>query len=219
MPSPVIITPAQLAKLAPRCLPVYSDSFAQGGVLLARCGVSASARRMAHFMAQILHESGGLTLQVENLRYGAARLGQVWPARFQPRGPLDPATYADNEELLADAVYGGRMGNTLPGDGYKYRGRGLLQLTGKASYAHASCLLRQRCPDAPDFTLDPDAVLAPAWCLGIAAAQWEARGCNQAADRDDLALVTRRINGGAVGLEARRVWLLRTRALWSTRLR
>ncbi len=214
MSTPVTVSAAQLAELAPRCLPGYRASVEQGGPVLDGCGISASARRLAHFMAQILHESDAFTVQRENLNYSAARLVQVWPGRFRPRGPLDPADYACNEEKLANAVYGGRMGNTAPGDGYRYRGRGILQLTGRDNYADARTLLRRKFDGVPDFTEDPEAVLDPAWCLAIAAAYWQDRGCNSAADRDDLAGVTRRINGGAVGLPQRRAWLQRTRALW-----
>lgn len=214
MSNPVAVSPAQLTQLAPRCLPTYSDAFIDNGALLARYGVNASGLRLAHFMAQILHESAALTVRYENLRYSARRLSQVWPTRFQPTGPLDPEDYAYNEEKLANEVYGGRMGNIHPGDGYRYRGRGLLQLTGRANYARATRLLHEDVPSAPDLEADPDAVLTPPWSLALAAAEWEVRGCNAAADQDNVRLVTRRINGGTVGLEQRRAWLVRTKAMW-----
>lgn len=215
MDSTVTVSPAQLLALAPHCLPAYRQGFLSSELNLGPYGINLSGLRLAHFMAQVLHESGALTIQYENLRYSAARLPQVWPSRFKPRGPLDPAEYAYNEEKLANEVYGGRMGNTSQGDGYRYRGRGLLQLTGKASYVHASEIMRTRQPEAPDFGAEPDAVLAALWCVGVAACEWHARGCNEAADGDDLVLVTQRINGGTIGLQQRRVWLERTRPMWS----
>lgn len=83
--------------------------------------------RMAAFIAQVGHESGQLTRMVENLNYSADRLRAVWPNRFDA---ALAAQVARKPEQIADIVYAGRMGNTLPGDGWKYRGRGLIQLTG-----------------------------------------------------------------------------------------
>lgn len=208
------ITVAQIDQLAPRALPVYRESFAERQDFIGRYGIAVSPLRAAHFMAQVLHESVALTRRYENLRYSAKRLPQVWPRRFWPLGPLDPAAYANNEVKLANEVYGGRLGNVLPGDGYLYRGRGLLQLTGKDSYALAATVLGRDYPSAPDFVAEPDAVLWAGWCLGAAAAIWSAKGCNEAADQDDIALVTLRINGGSVGLADRRDWLARTRRAW-----
>lgn len=146
MSTSALITPAQIAQLAPRCLPAYRASVEHGADVLARYGVSASDLRLAHFMAQMLHESGALTLAVDNLNYSAARLPQVWPTRFKPGGPLDPVEYAHKEEKLGNEVYGGRMGNSAAGDGYRYRGRGLLQLTGKDSYIASTRIVRAQMP-------------------------------------------------------------------------
>jgi putative chitinase len=210
----VVVTLAQLAQLAPQSEAAYREAFGAGALVLARYGISARRLRVVHFMAQVLHESGALTLQFENLRYSAERLVKIWPRRFRPLGPLDPDAYANNPELLANEVYGGRMGNCGPGDGYLYRGRGLLQLTGKDSYARATTFLRQGTADAPDLTREPDAVVSGAWCLRVAAAEWAARGCNQAADQDDVAKVTQLINGADIGLAERRAWTARTRKVW-----
>lgn len=213
---PVSISLSQIAAFAPRCTDNYLAAFAAGQDVLDQYAISDSPLRVAHFLAQVLHESGALTLQFENLHYSPERLAVVWPRRFRPLGPLEPADYAFNPEKLANAVYGGRMGNTAPGDGYTFRGRGLLQLTGKDSYARATTLLQLRFPLAPDFTRDPDAVCAAAWCLHVAASEWAARGCNAAADADDLEQVTRNINGGIIGLNERRAWLARTRLIYSS---
>jgi putative chitinase len=204
----------QVERLAPDCGAVYRAALAIGQPVLDYYGVSANPLRVAHFFAQVLHETGALTLQFENLNYSARRLRAIWPARFRPRGPHKAANYAHRPQKLGNLVYGGRLGNVAPGDGYLFRGRGLLQLTGKDGYAHATTLLHAVWPAAPDLTREPDAVVSAAWCLQVAAAQWQARGCNEAADQDDVAMVTRMINGGDIGLAERIVWTGKTRAVW-----
>ena len=211
---PVAVTIDQLLQLAPRCEPAYRDAFAAGQATLDRHDISATPLRVVHFIAQVLHESGALTLQFENLRYSPERLPVIWPRRFTPRGPLNPHDYAYQPEKLANEVYGGRMGNVRPGDGYLFRGRGLLQLTGKDSYKRATTFLQQSLPKAPDLVADPDAVASAQWCLAVAAATWAACGCNQAADHDDVAEVTHLINGGNIGLPERISWTGKTRAMW-----
>ena len=212
---PEKVSAQQLQRLAPSARSSYRNAFANGQAVLDRAGISATKIRMAHFMAQVLHECGGLTIQFENLNYSAERLPKVWPSRFLPKGPLDPQHYAHNAQKLANEVYGKRMGNTAAGDGYTYRGRGLLQLTGKDSYRLATVHLRQHLPGAPDFVQKPDEVIGEAWCLAIAASEWAAKGCNALADRDDIRKVTRAINGGQIGLADRIEWLKRTRAVWT----
>lgn len=155
----VSVTLAQILKLTPNARSSYREAFQNGQAILDQYGISDNKLRVAHFMAQILHECGGLTIQFENLNYSAARLPQVWPTRFQPTGPLDPALYANNPQKLANEVYGGRMGNNKTNDGYNYRGRGLLQLTGKDSYLEASKILAKSNPAAPDFVKNPDEVI------------------------------------------------------------
>ena len=143
----VLVTLDQITQLAPSARSSYRDAFAAGQGVLDQFEISATPLRVAHFMAQMMHESGGLTIQFENLNYSPERLPKVWPTRFQPKGPLDPAQFAHNAERLANEVYArAELGNTGPGDGFKYRGRGLLQLTGKASYGEATKILRQSFP-------------------------------------------------------------------------
>ncbi|WP_313951044.1 lytic enzyme [Accumulibacter sp.] len=210
----VKVTLAQIAQLAPSARSSYREAFAQGQEVLDRFAISANPLRVAHFMAQILHESGGFTIQFENLNYSAQRLPKVWPTRFLPKGPLDPADFAHNQQKLANEVYDKRMGNTAANDGFTYRGRGFMQLTGKESYAQATTVLRQSFADTPDFTGDPDAVISADWCLKVAAAEWMSKGCNALADRDAVNAITRAINGGLIGLADRREWLQRTEFLW-----
>jgi putative chitinase len=210
----VAVTLEQIARLAPSARSSYRDAFAAGAPVLARYGIGERRLRVAHFMAQVLHECGALTLQFESLNYSAQRLPKVWPKRFKPIGPLDPAAFANRPEKLGDAVYGGRLGNDRPGDGFTYRGRGMLQLTGKGSYADMTRQLRRVFPTAPDFVANPDAVISAEWSLHVAAAKWAASGCNALADLDNLRAVTKAINGGTVGLSDRGEWLLRTKFIW-----
>ena len=210
----VIVTLAQIRKLAPNVRSSYSTAFDVGQPILDHYGISDNPLRIVHFMAQVLHECGALKIQWESLYYTPKRLPEVWPKRFKPKGKLEPKEYAYNEEKLGDAVYGGRLGNDQPGDGFKYRGRGLLQLTGKEGYRDITIWLHQWLPAAPDFVMDPDAVLSPDWCLHVAAAKWKASGCNKYADRDSVTEVTEAINGGTVGLDERKDWTKKARKIW-----
>jgi putative chitinase len=210
----VNVTVDQIQHLAPKARANYLEAFQNGQPLLDHTGISATPLRVAHFMAQVLHESGTLTNQIESLSYKAERLPIVWPTRFKPKGPLDPVAFAHNEPKLGNEVYGGRMGNTGPNDGFTYRGRGLLQLTGKDSYQEATTTLRKQNPVAPDFVASPDEVFSAQWCLEIAAAEWASKGCSAFADQDDVTKVTRAINGGLIGLDERTKWLVRTKAIW-----
>lgn len=204
----------QICALAPAIRPAYRAAFEQGQAVLERYGIAATPLRVAHFVAQTLHESAAYTLLFENLDYRAARLAVVWPARFLPQGPLDPALYEHRPQQLANAVYAGRLGNVAPDDGYCFRGRGLLQLTGRVNYARITTLVRRREPAAPDFTRDPDQVSGADWCLQAAAAAWNADGCNALADADDVRALTLRINGALLGLAERLEWTRRTRLVW-----
>jgi putative chitinase len=215
----VRVTIEQLARLAPEMRPGYREAFRLGQPVLDRWEISASAHRIAHFLAQVLHESQALTVEYENLAYSAERLSKVWPTRFRPHGPLDPAAFARNPRKLANLVYGGRMGNEGAEDGFLYRGRGMLQLTGKASYGRATGLVRERLKGVdgaapPDFVARPDAVLDPQWCLEVAAATWCDKGCNELADDNDVDQLTRRINGAGNGLAERAEWCRCTGQIW-----
>jgi putative chitinase len=211
----ITVTLDHIQRLAPNARSSYREAFQNGQALLDQCGISTSPLRVAHFMAQVLHESGGLAIQIESLNYSPERLPKVWPSRFKPTGPLDPAAFAHNQQKLGNEVYGGRMGNTGPDDGFTYRGRGLLQLTGRDSYLEATTTLRAQNPAAPDFVAAPDEVFGAQWCLAIAAAEWASKGCNAFADQDDIRKVTRAINGGLIGLSERTEWLRLTKAVWS----
>lgn len=210
----VQVTKEEVAILAPNARSSYREAFSNAQPVLDLFGISQTPLRVAHFMAQVLHECGGLTIQFENLNYSAARLPEVWPTRFKPKGPLNSEDYAHNSQKLANEVYGNRMGNTSPNDGFTYRGRGLLQLTGKDSYREATEILRKSFQDTPDFIVDPDQVISAEWCVKVAAAEWAEKDCNSKADSDSITAVTKAINGGLIGLGERKDWLVKTKAIW-----
>lgn len=211
---PVKLILKQILALAPNARSSYRDAFSNAQPTLDRIGISVNPLRLAHFMAQVLHECGNLTIQFENLNYSKERLPIVWPSRFLPKGPLNPELFAHNLEKLANEVYGGRMGNNLPGDGFKYRGRGLLQLTGKDSYTEATSLIKKFEPLCPDFVADPDQVISSSWCIAVAAVEWESKGCNKLADQDLVRAITRKINGGEIGMADRIEQMRRAKNIW-----
>jgi len=210
----VYITNEQIKLLAPSARSSYREAFSNSQLIFDHFGISKTPLRLAHFMAQVLHECGGLTIQFENLNYSSARLSKVWPKRFLPVGSLHPDDYAHNPQKLANEVYGHRMGNASPNDGFMYRGRGLLQLTGKDSYQDVTNILRKSFPESPDFVAEPDQVISAEWCIHVAAAMWDNKGCNRKADSDSLNAVTKAINGGLIGLADRKDWLKKTKAVW-----
>ena len=154
-------------------------------------------QRVAAFLAQCAHESGGFRFLKENLNYKAASLRKVFPKYF-PSDELATA-YANKPEMIANRVYGGRMGNgdEHSGDGYKYCGRGLIQLTGKSNYQNFADSIETAVEDIPEFLATFEgAVQSACWF-------WESNNLNQFADKGDILTMTKRINGGTIGLEDR----------------
>ncbi|WP_454844069.1 glycoside hydrolase family 19 protein [Pseudomonas gorinensis] len=150
--------------------------------------------RMAAFIAQVGHESGQLTSLVENLNYSAEGLMKTWPSRFD----LVRATAAARKpEQIANIVYAGRMGNTEPGDGWKYRGRGLFQVTGRANYTACGEAL------GLDLINNPQLLEQPQYAAMSATWFWSTRGLNTLADQGQFVKITRRINGGLTGQDDR----------------
>lgn len=146
------------------------------------------------FLAQIVHESNGLRRLEEDLNYSAARLAAVWPRRFPTVEAARP--YAWHPIELAEKVYGGRMGNDQPGDGWRYRGRSPIMLTGKDGYELAQAETGLPLVDKPELAATPRAGMR------IAIAWWERRVPDEFIGNVDL--VSRRVNGGSVGLAERR---------------
>jgi putative chitinase len=155
--------------------------------------------RVAAFLAQIGHESAGLTRTTENLNYSAEGLVVTWPGRYTTNLAKQ---HARRPADIANHVYGDRLGNKAEGDGWKYRGRGLMQITGLANYEAMRDLLRQ-CVRCPDFVADPDSISEPRWAAMTAAAYWDSRALNDLADGGRFNDITRRINGGTNGHEDR----------------
>lgn len=145
------------------------------------------------FLGQILHESHHLQALTENMNYSAERLCQIWPTRFPTLADARP--YARNPEALANRVYGGRMGNTEPGDGWRYRARTPVGLTGKANYAFVGDLVGQ------DLVGMPELLEQPHFALEACIAWWEDRIPDSMLG--DPEKVTRRVNGGLIGLADR----------------
>lgn len=165
--------------------------------------------RVEMFLATTAHESGGFRVLVENLKYSAAGLLRIWPTRFTE---ADAARMAYDEEAIAERAYGGRMGNEPEGsgDGYRYRGRGLIQVTGKGTYLQMGEHIggdENGKPDPTLFVREPDDLTVELWAAYAAACYWDIHGCNEAADARDFERVTRIVNGGLNGLADREHWL------------
>jgi len=155
-----------------------------------------TAARVAMFLAQISWESSRLTRTEENLSYTAKRLTQVWPSRFPTLAAAEP--YAMNPKALANKVYGGRLGNTLPNSGWLYRGRGLKMLTGYANYRAAELGLGMKFTGSENFA---GRVAQPEGAVWTAAWFWCMNKLNDVADRGDFRRSTIIINGGLTGYE------------------
>jgi putative chitinase len=155
-----------------------------------------SPKRQACFIGQCMHESGGFKFLKENLNYSAAALMRTWPSRFPDMDIAEK--YERNPEMIANKVYGGRMGNTEDGDGAKYIGRGLIQLTGKENY--------KNCSDGigVDLVANPDLLSNPQYAALSAGWFWNKRNLNASSDLMDIVGMTKKINGGVIGLEDRK---------------
>ncbi len=161
--------------------------------------------RICSFLAQVGHESGQFRTLVESLNYTtAARLMKVWPKRFPTLDAAAP--YVKNAQGLANFVYARRLGNgdAASGDGFRYRGRGLIQLTGRSNYEAAGKAI------GVDLVKNPDALVQPPYAALSAAWFWQSHGLNALADDrtddsdlEDFREITRRINGGYVGIQER----------------
>lgn len=163
-----------------------------------------TVRRVAAFLAQMAHESGLKEGREENLNYSAKRLTEVWKSRFPTLATAEP--YARNPEKLANRVYAGRMGNgpELSGDGWKFRGAGPLQLTGRSNWTGFA--------DAVGMTIDEALAYGRTLEGGVMSAAWfwMINNLNGLADTPGVEDETRRINGGTHGLADRKARFDRT---------
>jgi len=157
-------------------------------------------QRMAAFIAQCAHESGGFMVLKENLNYKAATLRKIFPKYF----PTDEmankyASMPNKQEAIANLVYANRMGNGSPetGDGYRFCGRGLIQLTGRDNYTFFAGSLGISVEEASEYLATFEGAAQSACWF------WETNNLNQWADKGDIVTLTKRINGGTIGLEDR----------------
>lgn len=208
-------------KLA-HCCPYNKDS---NSLLDALCqklpgGDIVTKPRVAMFLAQCGHESNDFTVLKENLNYGAQGLANTWPTRFavlgadgRPVKPYVPTSFAleieRNPELIANAAYSDRMGNGdfISGDGWRYRGRGAIQLTGKSNYELFAQARGMALEDVAEY-LD---TLAGA--IDSAVWYWTTNNLNAASDDNDVLTATKRINGGTNGLDDRQMRYTRAMAV------
>ena len=150
--------------------------------------------RIAHFLTQLEHESGLKPIS-ENLNYSSERLRQIFPKYFISKADAD--RYARQPERIANLVYANRMGNgnEASGEGWKYRGRGFIQITGKINYFQLANDTDLDCLKNPDLLLEePNALISALWF-------WNLRKLNALADKDDLVGIRKKVNGGVIGLE------------------
>jgi putative chitinase len=152
-------------------------------------------KRQACFIGQCMHESGGFKFLKENLNYSAKALMNTWPSRFPDMDTAEK--YERQPEKIANKVYSGRMGNTEDGDGAKYIGRGLIQLTGKDNYKAFGEAIGE------DLIANPQLVEEPRYAALSAGWFWNKRGLNALADIMDITTLTVRINGGRIGIDDR----------------
>ncbi|WP_442108685.1 glycoside hydrolase family 19 protein [Pseudomonas sp. NUPR-001] len=183
------ITEQQLLQIMPKARPVAGFFLPALNRAMARFKIDSRVRQAA-FLAQAGHESGQLRNLVENLNYSAEALVRTWPSRFTTESA---AACARQPEKIANTVYSGRMGNTRLGDGWRYRGRGLIQLTGRANYASAGVGLALPLEDQPELLEQPEhAAMSAAWW-------WVKHGLNELADAGRFQDIGSVINTGKPG--------------------
>ena len=166
-----------------------NDTFAKFNIV--------SVRQQAAFIGQCAHECGNFRTLEENLNYKAVTLMKLWPKRFPTQEIAN--SYEKNPKKIANMVYSSRMGNRdeASGDGYRFRGRGCIQLTGHSNYFHAS----KAC--GVDFVMEPDLVATPQYAAMTAGWFWSTHNCNALAEAQDWIGLTKKINGGTIGLDDR----------------
>lgn len=157
-------------------------------------------QRIAAFVAQCAHESGGFTVLRENLNYKPATLRKIFGKYFPDDAiAADYCSRPNKQEAIANRVYANRMGNgdEASGDGWRYAGKGLIQLTGKQNYTWFAASLKISVQDASEYLLTFEGAAQSACWF------WETNNLNQWADKGDIVTLTKRINGGTIGLEDR----------------
>jgi len=186
-----MVSPEQLQRL--HINPELSDEFNE---TFERWGIT-TVRQQAGFIGQCGHESGNFRVLEENLNYAAERLMKIWPKRFPTIEVAKP--YHRNPRKIANKVYANRMGNRdeASDDGWRFRGSGWVQLTGHDNFYHFSKAMGE------DFVMKPDLVRTPLYAAQSAGWFWSTHKCNALAEAGDWTALTKRINGGTIGLEER----------------
>lgn len=202
----VVITDEQLQSIMPQAYPDKIDRYQPAlNHQMEKYDIN-SPLRIAHFIAQIAHESSSFRFSSENLNYSASALRSIF-SKYFPTDELAEA-YARQPEKIANRVYADRMGNgnEASGDGWRYRGRGLIQLTGTDNYTDCGKGIGLDLINDPDQLADDAeaAVASSGWF-------WNMRGLNKYADDDDILTITKRINGGTFGLEERKEFLAKAK--------
>ena len=192
------LTKDQLAQLLPKN-PYIDHWFGALSQLLPDYSIN-TPQRIAAFMAQCAHESGGFTALKENLNYKPDTLRKIFGKYFPDDASAnDYCSRPNKQEAIANKVYANRMGNgpEESGDGYRYCGRGLLQLTGKENYTWFAASLNITPEDASEYLQTFEGACQSACWF------WETNNLNQWADKGDILTLTKRINGGTIGLDDR----------------
>ena len=191
-----MVSPDQLKKM--HIDPSLADAFNE---TFQRFGINTTAQQ-ASWIGQCGHECGNFKILEENLNYRAATLLKLFP-RTPKRAwgftPEEAAAYEKQPQKIANRIYGNRMGNRdeASGDGWRFRGSGFLQLTGHSNFYHAGQALGE------DFVMQPELVRTPKYAAMTAGWFWQTHKLNQYADRTDYLMMTKKINGGTIGLDDR----------------
>lgn len=190
------LTESSLAKMLPRNKSIH-DLFVALNSVLPKYEIN-TVNRVAGFLAQCGHESADFTVLKENLNYSAEALNRVFPKYFKNAG-RDANLYARNPEKIANIVYANRIGNgdTASGDGWKYRGRGAIQLTGKTNYSEFAKSIGKTLEETVAYLETMEGAIESACWF------WNSRDINETCDDDDIVLMTKKVNGGTNGLEER----------------
>lgn len=189
-------TQAKLAKCLSRNKNI-AELFETFNTVLPKYNIT-TVERVAAFLAQCGHESADFTVLKENLNYSAEGLSKVFPKRFPTVAAAQP--YNRNPEKIANKIYADRMGNgpEASGEGFKFRGRGAIQLTGKENYTKFAASVGKTLDEAVAYTETLDGAIESACWF------WTTNKLNDIADKNDIVTLTKRINGGTIGLEDRK---------------
>lgn len=206
-----------IVKVAPAAAPYAAQLVRQ----MAEAGIMANRNRASRFLGQIHVESGGFRAVTENLNYSADALKKMFGRHRISIADAEKfgrtATQPAHQNAIANILYGGEwgaknLGNTQAGDGWRFRGRGLKQLTGRDNYRRFS----RAWQGDESLLTNPDRVAEPDGAVASAVWFWVANGLNEIADRGTVEDVTRKVNGGQIGIADRKTWTDRYAALWQT---